>query len=313
MKIKKYQLGDELEIISLFKLTFGKEISIPYWKWRFSENPFRTQSIYLMWDKELLVGHYAVCPVRLKVHGKLLKAGLSMTTMTHPAYSGKGVFTKLASALYSEEDIDLVYGFPNNNSHRGFIKNLDWQNITTIPTFRLLINEEVKCVNNIRTSNIFYEKHEKSLKVNTKINTIQVLKDVTYLNWRYCENPINKYTIFELDKNGITNFIVAKIFQSFSKKNYFEIDLVEISTINNYDIINTLIKGVINYYNKKFPLFAVNTWMPLNDTKHIILEKVGFKNAEPITYFGVRPIKIHNEELLNAKNWHYTMGESDVY
>ena len=150
MEIKAYKLGDELKIIELFEQSFGKKMSLEYWKWRFSDNPF-TSNIFidLMWDNDLLVGHYAVSPVEMILEDKKILTALSMTTMTHPQYGGKGIFSKLAENLYkrlTEEGYTMVWGFPNNNSHYGFNKNLN--NIITKYTSHQAV-DEIKMFSNI--------------------------------------------------------------------------------------------------------------------------------------------------------------------
>jgi len=39
-QIKPYLEGDEKHILELFGLSFGgRQMSLPYWKWRFQDNP----------------------------------------------------------------------------------------------------------------------------------------------------------------------------------------------------------------------------------------------------------------------------------
>lgn len=56
--------------------------------------------------------------------------GLSGTTMTHPEYRGKGLFPVLARSTYARmkaANMAMVWGFPNAMSHRGFVRNLNWE------------------------------------------------------------------------------------------------------------------------------------------------------------------------------------------
>lgn len=101
MEIRDYKPGDEKQILKLFEYSFGKKLPEEYWHWRFIDNPQKQIMIKLMWDKEILAGHYAVSPIEMIVHGEKILTALSMTTMTHPDYIGKGIFTQLAK-LYIE-------------------------------------------------------------------------------------------------------------------------------------------------------------------------------------------------------------------
>jgi len=58
---------------------------------------------------------------------KTVIAAQSGDAMTNFAYTGKGFFTQLGEktdALLKAENIEFVYGFPNQNSYPGYIKKL---------------------------------------------------------------------------------------------------------------------------------------------------------------------------------------------
>ena len=81
---------------------------------------------------------YGVFPVRLFLNNAEVLAAQSGDTMTHPNHRGKGLFVALAQKTYAiaaQEGIQLVFGFPNQNSYPGFVKKLGWQhpyNMTAI-------------------------------------------------------------------------------------------------------------------------------------------------------------------------------------
>jgi len=129
MLVREYIPGDEQKILKLFNVVFGRKLDLRFWNWRFIENPYGKGIIRLMFDKGKLVGQYAVIPTPLWVKDKVHKAAFSMTTMTHPDYWGRGIFTELASEAYSyckQSGIKVVFGFPNENSYHGFTKKLGW-------------------------------------------------------------------------------------------------------------------------------------------------------------------------------------------
>src|SRR5687767_1720003 len=111
-----YKAGDETAILNLFEVCFKKPLAADYWRWRFEHNPAGLKMIMLMWDHEKLVGHYALSPVNMIIESENHLTGLSMTTMTHPDYTGKGIFQQLALELYNEQhrhnNLTMVWGFP---------------------------------------------------------------------------------------------------------------------------------------------------------------------------------------------------------
>ncbi|MEZ2441266.1 GNAT family N-acetyltransferase [Chitinophaga sp. RCC_12] len=312
MEIRDYTGGDENEIIKLFELVFGKPMPIAYWRWRFKDNPCNKYAIKLMWNEQKLIGHYAVSPVLLDVAGKQQLTGLSMTTMTHPEYTGLGIFQQLSEALYKDmmqiHGMTAVWGFPNNNSHRGFIKNLDWKDITTIPM--------MSCDVAVITA-----KKSASLSIVTKFTTqhedlhtgifnnyrVKVKRSTEYLNWRYINNPSNKYVILE-NTSGDEGFVVLKEFQLSGKKK--ELDIVEWCFADNERIT----KVVLQHLAALFPAEEYekfNIWIPLKDGRHLSFEKLGFSNGLPVTYFGIRSFASQTVE--SADNWWFQLGDSDVY
>ena len=317
MEIRDYKAGDETKILELFNITFGKIMSEEYWRWRFIDNPENKIMIKLMWDNEVLAGHYAVSPHRLKAGDNTILAALSMTTMTNPVYAGRGIFTELANALYSDEfnknQLKAVWGFPNNNSHYGFIKNLKWINLEQVPVFSIDIAQlkktgfaKIDVVNSFDSNQI---KTQEELNGSYKI---RVRKSVDYLTWRYCNNPVNHYDIFEMRSAGNCFYAVTKVLKSFTAENKFEIDILELSFPGNFDLLLQLLNAIVNYY-EKYDLAKINTWLPLDDPKHLIFEKIGFQPALPVTYSGIRILDTACNFLCQSKNWHYSMGDSDIY
>ncbi len=127
---KKELLKHKFNILELFELSFGSTLDEDVWHWAYIDNIFGDPVVSLYYENSLLVGHYAVIPYFLKSKEKLCRSVLSMTTMVHPDFRGRGFFTSQAQEVYKvckEKNFDLVFGFPNKNSTPGFEKKLDWQ------------------------------------------------------------------------------------------------------------------------------------------------------------------------------------------
>ncbi|MEO6901894.1 MAG: GNAT family N-acetyltransferase [Bacteroidia bacterium] len=317
MEIKDYAAGDEVEILKLFQLAFGKKMPLDYWKWRFLDNPENKVMIKLMWDNTVLAGHYAVSPVKLNVNGKLVLSALSMTTMTHPDYAGRGIFTELAEKLYDSEaiknDLKVVWGFPNNNSHYAFVKNLKWNNLEQIPTFSININKVKETQPSlVKVCKAFKKEHIEAQYKTLKNYAVKVEKTIDYLTWRYLKNPTNSYVVFELLENDVLYYAVTKVFPSFEIKDTFEIDIVELVFPADLNSIQQLLQAIKNNY-KEYKLLKINCWLPYNDDKHLLFEKIGFVNIAPITYSGIRILDNNYKSLQDATEWYYSMGDSDIY
>ncbi|HEY9261477.1 GNAT family N-acetyltransferase [Chitinophaga sp.] len=313
MEIRDYKSGDENDIVVLFELVFGKPMPLSYWKWRFADNPCKQFMIKLMWNGDKLIGHYAVSPVELCDYQQTLLTGLSMTTMTHPDFTGLGIFPLLSESLYKDMQEKYwaagVWGFPNNNSHRGFVSNLQWKDITVLPMFSCAIDKLTPKQDDSITYTRQFDKSHENAFMEYFADHLGVKKDATYLNWRYIDNPLNTYIVFDLTavQGG---FVVCKEYNAGGTNGKKQVDIIDWCVSAEAKMT----KKVIQHLAASFPAdkySQLNMWMPLEDVRHGQLEKLGFANVAPVTYWSARSFGEKN--LSGADNWWIQLGDSDVY
>lgn len=310
MEIRSYKTGDEQQILELFELSFGKKMSKEYWNWRFLNNPFQEEPLIdLMWDADKLVGHYAVSPIDMFFDGKRVKTALSMTTMTHPEYGGRGIFSQLASCLYNrlhDNGFSMVWGFPNNNSHYGFNKNLQWKNVAV----QAIMNVSGGVVEKKLTSESCVEIHRFD-KVHADLlqgdETVRINKGPEFLNWRYFDNPSSDYrALMTADQSGL---IIYKVISSFSDPTKNEIDIMNFEFSNNLETLQNLISHI---YKNERSIVKFNLWDSIFSKNQLILEKFGFRIGAPITYLGCRVFD-NSAAPADFRNWEINFGYSDVF
>ncbi len=84
---------------------------------------------------------YGIFPCFAEYNGKQYIIAQSGSTMTHTEHRKKGLFYNLAQKTFElarNEGLAFVYGFPNENSYRGFIK-LDWTHDGNIQSYHIII------------------------------------------------------------------------------------------------------------------------------------------------------------------------------
>jgi len=318
---RSYQKGDEFQILNLFEKVFSRKISIDFWKWRFIENPFGEGIIKLLFDRDLLVGHYVVIPMVMKIKNNLHRAVFAMTVMTHPDYRGQGIFTHLAKETYKEaskKGFDLVYGFPNKNVYQGYIGRLEWMIFGKMTMlYNKLRKDYSDCFfknNDIQKVKIFDDSVD--LLWNKIKENYQVIipRTKTFLNWRFIKNPDVNYEIYSVkDGKEMLGYVVLKKY----KKNNEEIGhIVDILAADN-DIVEILLSISYNYFLEN-NIHNISCWMQSSYFYNEILEKEGFLRNYPEveTYFGVKILNINSgslKEVENFNNWYLTMGDSDVF
>lgn len=316
IECRPYSPRDESAILDLFQTSFGKEMGAEYWQWRFRDNPTGQIMVELAWDEDTLAAHYAVSPVVLTVKGHDQITALSMTTMTHPHYRGRGLFPTLSTRLYKrlrQQNYLMVWGFPNNQSHWTFINRLVWKDIYEIPMFHLNIEnlptipEVSKCIVELSA----FDRRFDSLWVKVRLdNDIWVKRDQKYLNWRYILNPEHEYNILAyIDGNELLGYAVFKEYN-------FHIDIVDILTVRDNKIGRELILAILDISHQRGKIKGIDIWLPVHQPLHYQLEKIGFINSVPVTYFGTRVINnvgLTGADFTTFSNWYIQMGDSDVY
>jgi acyl dehydratase len=129
IKDKEELLKYKEQIFDLFEHSFNQIIDEKLWNWAYIDNPNGNPLVSLYFDKNKLVGHYAIIPVNLIRNKKNILGALSMTTMVNLSYRKYGIFISQANEVYSlakELNYKFVFGFPNKKSVSGFKKRLKW-------------------------------------------------------------------------------------------------------------------------------------------------------------------------------------------
>ena len=133
-------IGSDSELEE-YRQCFGKNGTIRQLDslvWMHQQNLVNTNSIYYAFAQPSgsIAAIYTVLPVPVSIEGITTKAMQSVDTLTDVDHRGKGLFIKLATALYKnaeENAFALVYGFPNASSGPGFFKKLGWISFGEVP------------------------------------------------------------------------------------------------------------------------------------------------------------------------------------
>lgn len=316
---RDYVKGDEVKILGLFKTVFDREMCLDFWNWRFIKNPFGQGIIKLLFDKNNLIGHYAVVPVHVKVGDDVVIAGLSMTTMTHPEYRKQGIFSFLAGKVYRQAKVkgfSFIYGFPNENSYHGFIENLGWNDVGN-GTLNILYRKRTPEKEVAGIKDVYrIEKFDNSIdllwnRIKKKYKVI-VPRTKEFLNWRFFENPDVKYEKYIIkNKNGVMGYVVLKIFKDMDLRIGHIVDMLAIDD----DCTDKLLQISYDYF-KRENVKVLSCWMQDCNMYVNKLKEHGFIKESIKNYFGAIYLGENDKNILpfmNFSEWHITMGDSDVF
>lgn len=269
------------EFAQLYETCFGQKMTVKELQWRYLNNPYEEVLACIAVDKGRMVANYAASPMRIAKDGNVFKAALSLNTMTHPDYTGRGLFVELAETLYNSmrnNGYQMTIGFPNSISNRIFLTKLDWRDIYEIPTLKIkLQNLRIEDIGiSVIEDNEWKLDYEKLFCTNSEL--MQIQKSNKYLKWYYKNNAVKKYrNCVLLDGDEVLAVLVWKQYQNI-------INIVEYryQTIEN---LEQLIKQFLMNINQ-IETDTVTTWGKLGGEEHLLFEKLGFYNDSPVTYFG---------------------------
>lgn len=100
-----------------------------YW---YLENPQGQAIAFNAYDGDLMISHYVCVAKKMVIEGRVVNGILSMATVTHPNYRGRGLFKTLAKMTYDcarENGYEFVIGVANANSYPGFMKYFPFQSV----------------------------------------------------------------------------------------------------------------------------------------------------------------------------------------
>lgn len=351
--IRAFRSGDEAGIFELWKKVYSnrqldKDKWLSWWRWMYEENPSGEGIIRLAEDSGKLVGQYAIVPVQVKFGDNILIGAQSLDTMTHPDYRRQGIFENLANAVYkeaSDRGISIIYGFPNQFSYPGFVKNLGWFDISRMQVIMKPFNWRNTLRPKIRnefllktlvlgTSLIFNKLFLKTQKppnieglTLARITSfderfdefwprisdqskIMVVRDRNYLNWRY-STPGSNYSIFAAEKGfKVLGYIVLQHKAQFGTKTSSIFDLMAQSE----DVMHCLISRAIEESQKESDVLYYSSIT--NNIYSRIFRKNGFiplifiKSGHFCAYSQITSSS--QKLLINPKNWIVQTGDSDA-
>ena len=131
------------DIRYLYKVAFRSDAKIDEIEKKYSTDKYASiRDIgYIAYDAEgIPAAYYGVFPCNISYLNQIYLCAQSGDTMTHPNHRGKGLFITLAKKTYElakDNGIEVVFGFPNQNSYPGFASKLNWVFNEKVITYKL--------------------------------------------------------------------------------------------------------------------------------------------------------------------------------
>jgi len=336
------------EMVELAKSYYdsGEIISEEYLTWQYNKNPSGYPIYSIARCDNKLIGQYLVIPFNYLYKNEQIKGTLSLNTLIHPDFQGKGLFTKLAGSTYlkcTDLNIGFTNGFPNPMSYGGFIKKLNFKEVGKCQLmlrpirpfnflFDFLKNNKVKHGGDLPFEMTHFENQGTEFSKLTKNDSdlynifwssithdkITINKNFDFIKWRYMDLPGRNYHLFKSVRNKkVTSIIVLRIERVLNTNSAIIMDrywLNDGQSDNKY-----LLKQVTRNLKKQKINIIVALDSNIKDRTKSLLKarflKVPNKLLPQLIPFIYRSHHIEHDDknLDNLKSWSFSFGDYDIF
>jgi hypothetical protein len=350
--------ADADAILALRREVFGEvdpaRLRPEIWRWQFVDNPAGAGWIRLAEHAGAVVGQYAAIATRFRVSrpaGEETRVfAMSCDTMTHPRYQKQGMFVTLARELNADlaerHGVDVVWGFPNDASHPGFVSKLGWFDVHVFPTmvkplqsrhvlrrwlaspraaaalggiadglYRLVTPRPVeprRCT--IRELSAFDDRFDALWERHRGLAPVIQVRSRAHLQWRYLAAPVFGYRPFEVTVDGrLEGYFVVRTLTLLDLPFGALVDVFPCPIVDA-GIMREVLSFVQLLAAREGAGF-LTALLPPAHARH--LTRFGFlKVPERLNmrrwYLGARCSPADRALLGDVQNWYVTYGDADI-
>jgi hypothetical protein len=321
-----------------------------YWNWQYQKLPTAKANIYVARNANNKILAYYHVPL---YNGKLGNAYVLYAMIQDVAVSntlrGRGIFKDLATFAnkhLDEQNIEVVYTFPNAKSMHTFVKYNNFSTLLELPAYILPLSTSLIIKSKINLPLLpqiagtmvdsilkySFPTADKNFQITlhdsftpeleavyTNYNKKYLFclqKNVQYLNWRFVEK--GKHYIISIQDISKKNVSAVAVFKADSIMGMSCLLLMDYAYLNDSE--NCLVQLIAHLraytqsiFGQKFALLFTSANTAFNN----YFKQAGFfkippkKNPRPLNLL-VRA-KTHNNDILNANHWNITLSDWDVF
>jgi len=328
--------------------------NLDYLRWQYLENPAgKAIVVVARADSGELAGQYVVIPLEFKLDGAVITGSLSLNTLTHPAYRGKGLFTKMAKATYEiceKEGLVITLGFPNKNSYPGFVRKLQFRHIGNarimfrpLAPVRLMAGlpklrgaakyapSDLTGVSSEKFSDaagsfeirrLDFGEHADDYNQLISLQStprFSVHKHADFAQWRFQDIPTRSYRAFQArDSNGVQAACVIRQRKVKGIECAFVVDLQLAEGPKGIEAGRSLLKSVLHLYSKAGVAVA-GTMVNRGSRQYRLARSVWFREMPSRLLPHDAPIIVRRngtkvaESIYEFGDWAFSFGDYDVF
>ena len=347
-KVRDGSEKDLKGILSLRKIVFGEmekdKLFEKFWRWEFDEGPDGKALIYIVEDKNKIIGHFADIPRRFSIQGDVVLGTLSLDLMVHPDYWRRGIFAAMGEygvQRVKQENGLFMTAFPIRIETILGLKKIGWEEVAKLPVlvypirFRGILNRYlhfmplsllVGGVARFFYSLLYGLKRERGTE-RFEIEKVGRLDDQfdgfcqktsslcpaigirnrKYLTWRYLRHPTRNYTIYRAKKNGeMRGYIVLRKVELLGFNSAVIVDLL---ALDDAVLLALVDRGIRHSQQEGVDLLGF--MVPQDHFYFKIMRRGGFLPSLKTFLFMVYP---HSDKkmIVSPEKWYVNWGDTDV-
>ncbi|MEK7567097.1 MAG: GNAT family N-acetyltransferase [Patescibacteria group bacterium] len=330
-----------------------------FFDWQYLKNPhnfFKNYSVGIIKENKKFLGFLGLVPYKLKVFDKTHKnCGALCNLMIDNACRALGLGSVLVAAC--QKNFSLITGTGYNPKTEQMYKRIgNWFAMGNLDRYIFIIDPQ-KCALIENPQNPDFHKFEKFMEKETEclsqynfeeiekfgddINDfwkkarnrfpVTVERDDDYLNWRFTNHPLLKYSLYAAKKDGeINGYLVSRTETAQENNREYKIgrivDLVSMSECDDF-IISAFVKlmkqkraDFIDFFSTgKFYAEALEKRGFINSDKFGLnrfprVFKPIERNRGPINFliYFDDSLEYIKEKLLDINSWYMTLSEGDL-
>jgi FkbH-like protein len=322
----------------------------PRWQWMYLESAKRLETAPIMWnymEADNVIGYTGGIPVQAKLMGNNVTTAWCVDTMVLKSCRDKGIGPIIM--MKAKEDLPFSLSLGQTNEMRSILFSLGWQQVAPLQVyvFPLRPGKMLKGKMNpllAKTAGaglqlLAYTKNQKtrSKLLDLDVNEIDqfserhdelweevksdykcaVVRDASYLNWKYIDQPGQTFRRFEMKQGSKVVGTAVLMFRDtgphtpYKYRRAFIVDLV--TAISDLKMVLSLLEAIrievikLDYDSITFEI--------INKDIEKALKQFGFLKRDPGRYFLIYSSDTDENEkknILDADNWFVTKGDSDI-
>jgi GNAT superfamily N-acetyltransferase len=303
-----------------------------------------------------LIGRAATIPMRVRVSGRVRLAGLSLDPVLDPDSQSRALLPALlqdAAALSTKESISFTYAFPSQPFYSTFVNRAEFKNVGSVPLLFMPLNPErlaakashslapakgasiarrvwrtppagrrQEAVPGLEVAEI--DSFDGSFaafwdRVRHRFPVV-VVRDPTYLNWRFVDVPLRSYKSFAARSEGeVRAFIVLRAAPLGQFSAGLIVELLVEASAEGLAAGRLLLDQAYGYFKEQDVDLMASLALRHTDEFRLLRSRgfwVSPKFLEPRAFRLV--VRCHDEEggpsrpACELKNWFVTLGDCDA-